>query len=307
MPLSDTSHIAQAPRLTRLAPTPSGFLHVGNLLSFAATIALADRLHAKVLLRIDDLDRDRLRPAYLQDIFDTLHHMHIPWHQGPRDPEDFTGNWSQSLRMARYAEFLDALRAGGHLFACDCSRTQLVDGNYPGTCRHKNIPLDQPGVAWRLITSPDAIIPMRSIGKKRPPMRLPPSMYDFVVRKKNGEPAYQLASVADDLQFGVNLVVRGEDLLPSTLGQLYLASLLPPNPFPQTVFWHHPLLEGPSGHKLSKSAGDTSIRFMREQGMSPAEICTAAARMIDPGARPQNVLELGNWLLQREGADDRII
>ncbi len=132
-------------------------------------------------------------------------------------------------------------------------------------------------------------------------------MYDFIVRKKNGDPAYQLASVADDLQYGVNLVVRGEDLLPSTLGQLYLASLLPPNAFPETAFWHHPLLEGPSGHKLSKSAGDTSIRYLRGQGRSAADICTATAQMMDPAAHPGSALELGSGSCAAKAYDDYLI
>ncbi|WP_341834371.1 glutamate--tRNA ligase family protein [Chitinophaga pollutisoli] len=301
MPEIDHSPAAQVPRLTRLAPTPSGFLHAGNLLSFAATYALSLHLNLEILLRIDDLDRDRLRPEYLADIFATLEYMDIPWHHGPRNPDEFSTQWSQTLRIEHYNSLLNALRDGGHLFACDCSRTQLLNGAYPGTCRHKNIPLSQPGVAWRLKTDPGSRIGIRSPGPATPPMPLPPSMYDFVVRKKNGDPAYQLASVADDLHFGVTHVVRGEDLLPSTLGQLYLASLLPFNTFPETVFWHHPLLEGPSGHKLSKSAGDTSIRHMRAQGLSPADICTATARMADPLAAPQNARELGDWLLQRQG------
>lgn len=298
---TDIVHPSQVPRLTRLAPTPSGFLHVGNLLSFAATYALADHFQAGILLRIDDLDRERLRPEYLADIFDTLHYLNIPHHRGPLNPGEFSTQWSQALRMQDYNRFLTTLRENGHLFACDCSRAQLVDGAYPGTCRHKNIPLDTPGVAWRLRTDPRARIAMRSPGQERTFMTLPPDMHDFVVRKKNGDPAYQLASVVDDLLFGVDLVVRGIDLLPSTLGQIYLASLLPFNAFPHLLFWHHPLLEGPSGGKLSKSAGDTSIRYMREQGLTPADICTATAQMIDPAARPQNALALGQWLLRREG------
>lgn len=300
MPQVDAPTHAQAPRLTRLAPTPSGFLHVGNLLSFAATFALAERNKAAILLRIDDLDRERFRPAYLRDIFDTLHYMGIPWHQGPRDTEDFSASWSQSLRLPSYHALLEALRAGGHLFACTCSRSQLAGATYAGTCRHKNIPLETPGVAWRLKTDRDATVAMRTL-KGTVSANLPPQMYDFVVRKKNGDPAYQLASVADDLLFGVDLVVRGEDLLPSTVGQLYLASLLPPNAFADTVFWHHPLLEAPSGHKLSKSAGDTSIQHMRQQSLTPAQICTAAAHLIDPAAQPLNARELGEWLLRREG------
>lgn len=97
-------------------------------------------------------------------------------------------------------------------------------------------------------------------------------MQYFVVRKKDGFPAYQLTSVLDDVHYGVDLIVRGEDLWASTLAQLYLASLLTPDSFISNTFYHHPLLHEAPGKKLSKSAGATSIQHLRKQGAAPADI-----------------------------------
>jgi glutamyl-tRNA synthetase len=113
-------------------------------------------------------------------------------------------------------------------------------------------------------------------GKRTLPF--PAEMKDFVVRKKDGFPAYQLASLADDIYFKVDLVVRGEDLQNSTLAQLYLAGVLGAGAFSGSVFHHHVLLRS-GNEKLSKSAGDTSIQELRKQGKKPGEIWQMAATM----------------------------
>jgi glutamyl-tRNA synthetase len=105
-------------------------------------------------------------------------------------------------------------------------------------------------------------------------------MGDFVVRKKDGDPAYQLSSVVDDLHFGVTAVVRGMDLLPSTAAQLYLASVLKEDVFLQLRFFHHPLLLDGAGEKLSKSQGAGSLQAWREAGHSPARLLDTAARWL---------------------------
>ena len=141
---------------TRIAPTPSGFLHVGNASSFMITAALAEETNAKLLLRIDDLDRDRVEEAYVKDIFETLHFLEITWDEGPQNYEEYQHTWSQMQRLALYNAALEQLQQSGHLFACTCSRTQVLkdspDGSYPGTCRHKKLPLNTPGANWRVST-----------------------------------------------------------------------------------------------------------------------------------------------------------
>lgn len=233
---------AAPPRL-RLAPTPSGFLHAGNQLNFRLNAQLA-RLHpeGRLLLRIDDLDNARKRPEYVQNVFDTLQLLGIQPDEGPVDSEDFEQNWSQSLRLPLYHAALERLRADGHLFACGLSRTELaVYGNtYPPALRNQGLSLDQSEVSWRIKTPPGFALP------------------DFVVRRRDGIPAYQVASVVDDLHFKITHVIRGADLLDSTLAQKFLATCLGADDFQQIVFLHHPLLLDAEGRKLSKSGVSSS-------------------------------------------------
>lgn len=271
-------------RKTRIAPTPSGFLHVGNVLSFALTAAIARKTQARILLRIDDLDRDRTTREYVDDIFGTLHFLDIPFDEGPRNYLEFETVYSQLHRMDRYRQALQHLQESGQVFACNCSRAQIAaaspDGIYPGTCRYKGIPLDEENVSWRLCTTGKEQVSVNTLSGETIRAVIPPSMSSFVVRKRDGFPAYQLTSIIDDEYFGIDLVVRGEDLWPSTLAQLYLASLLPGNNFQHITFWHHALLMGDGDKKLSKSAGDTSIQFLRKQGKTPAAIFTGIAGML---------------------------
>ena len=143
-------------RRTRIAPTPSGFLHLGNVVSFVRTVALGKRMGGKVLLRIDDMDRERVEKEYVQDIFDTLEFLELPWDEGPRNVGEFEREWSQAHRMGLYREALAVLREGRGLFACNCSRAQVLrdseDGVYSGTCREKGTSLDAENVSWRLRT-----------------------------------------------------------------------------------------------------------------------------------------------------------
>jgi glutamyl/glutaminyl-tRNA synthetase len=254
---------------TRIAPTPSGFLHLGNVLSFALTAALANKTGAKILLRIDDLDRERIRPEYVQDIFDTLNFLEIPYHEGPRHLAEYKSEWSQLYRLEMYHKALERLKMHGHLFACICSRTTTQ----PCTCYSKHFAFNEPGCSWKLKTD-DNDITIKTYPNQTISAKLSPDMQNFMVRKKDGFPAYQLASVCDDLHFGIDLVVRGQDLFASTLAQLQLAQKLRAEPFFKTTFYHHPLLMASGNQKLSKSAGDTSIKYLREQGKSPADIYT---------------------------------
>ena len=273
---------------TRLAPTPSGFLHLGNILSFALTAGLANQQKADILLRIDDLDQGRVRKEYVEDIFDCLSFLEIPWHQGPRNFEEYEHTWSQVHRRHLYKEALDFLRDQNLVFACNCSRSQLAhlpaQQGYPGTCLHKNLALDLPGVNWRLNTSAATGLWVNTCKGQPDLFSLPPSMQFFVVRKKDGLPSYQLSSVIDDSHFGIDLVVRGVDLWPSTLAQIFLSTLLPGNRFAASAFYHHLLLKEKNGEKLSKSDGAISVRYHRLRGESAASVfASIGARLGCPG------------------------
>ena len=266
---------------TRIAPTPSGYLHVGNIFSFSLTVALARRAGAAVLLRIDDLDKERIEPGYVDDIFDTLRFLRIPWDEGPADVEQLDRFYSQVNRMELYGRALEQLKKNGSVYACSCSRAQLRDGIYPGTCRDRGLSLDASGVSWRLRTSGLEPLRVKRLDRGIVGAALPDEMQDFVVRKKDGFPAYQLSSLVDDVYYGVDGIVRGEDLWPSTLAQLYLSLCLPGmGAFRDAGFLHHSLLKSGEGEKLSKSAGATSIQYLRKQGMSPVQIYSHIARLL---------------------------
>ncbi|MFD2888938.1 glutamate--tRNA ligase family protein [Chitinophaga cymbidii] len=283
---------------TRLAPTPSGFLHLGNAFSFALTAALAQQASAKILLRIDDLDRERVEEKYVQDIFDTLHFLGIPWHEGPRDHHEYQSIYSQLHRLPLYNEALQQLKNSGMLFACECSRAQISNGIYPGTCRNKNLPLDGKNLNWRLRTNEEKTLTVRIPGGKSLASTLPAEMRDFVVRKKDGFPAYQLASLVDDRFFNVDLIVRGEDLWPSTLAQLYLADVLQYEKFRESIFYHHPLLLEAGDRKLSKSAGATSIQFLRKEGKTREDIYGMIAQMMQIKAPVSDYISLWEALIK---------
>ncbi|MBB4080358.1 glutamyl/glutaminyl-tRNA synthetase [Lewinella aquimaris] len=250
--------------MVRIAPTPSGYLHAGNAANFAANALLAEREGLDLLLRIDDLDRARFRPEYLQDVFDVLAWLKIAPTIGPKDPVDFERNWSQERRMPLYVAALESLRtrAPAQVFACPCSRAQLAEEGHAFACPDARIPLDREGVAWRIDTR-----------KTELHERMP----DFVIRKKNGRPSYQLACTVDDRHFGITACARGEDLRDSTAAQALLSDLLGYPPLRERVrFLHHPLLLN-KGEKLSKRQGATGVR---EWGVSREEIFAIAREWI---------------------------
>jgi len=281
---------------TRIAPTPSGFLHLGNVLSFAITAALAKKTNAKLFLRIDDADRERTNKLYVQDIFDTLNFLEIPWDEGPRNVYEYEHEYSQVRRMDIYSKALQQLREGGNLFACTCSRSEVLQRSaeniYTGTCRDKHISLDTPNVNWRIRTSETKELEVKTLQGQIIKTVLPVTMTDFVVRKRDGFPAYQLTSLIDDVHFGIDLIVRGADLWPSTLAQQYLASQLALDAFSNATFYHHPLLMDEQGNKLSKSIGSTSVQYFRKQHKKPADIYALIAHILGVEAATSSWQEL---------------
>lgn len=260
----------------RIAPTPSGFLHAGNAFNFILTWLLAHEAGASLRLRIDDADAPRVRPQYLEDIFETLAWLGLDWDEGPRSAKDHAQHFSQSLRSARYSETIEALIATGYVFACNCSRKDILavssDGRYPGTCRAKELPLDTPNSSLRLYTPRESAVSFTDA------LLGPVKHYPFdetrdpVIRRRDGLPAYHLTSLTDDLDYGTTHVVRGQDLLSSTIAQLFISHTLGGIAFDTTMFYHHPLLRDASGAKLSKSAGSASLQSRRQRGESVEEV-----------------------------------
>lgn len=269
--------------ISRIAPTPSGYLHLGNALSFILTWLLIRKNGGVLHLRIDDLDGARKRDAYIEEVFRTLDWLQLDYDHGPSGPEEFARKYSQQYRMARYASLLSQLQESGQLFACTCSRKSIQSisssGLYPGTCREKKLPFDTPLAAWRIRTQEN---PIRwndqVLGEQE--WNLTEKMRDFVVRRKDLTPAYQIASLADDIDMGVNLVVRGQDLLSSTAAQLFLAQALGSTEFEHIHWYHHPLLSRKDGSKLSKSNKAPALKAFREGNGKPQFIIQQAAKWL---------------------------
>ena len=261
---------------TRIAPTPSGLLHPGNGLSFVLTWVIARAYGGQVLLRIDDLDKARSRDEYIEDIFYTLEWLGINYDEGPSGVEDFHNNWSQHNRLDHYNSALSVLRENEQLFACDCTRKSIrsiaPDGRYPNTCLHKSLHFEASDVSWRVKPNILNTQLMLQAWKDTPFAISLKDINAFIIKQKNGFPAYQLASLIDDQLFDINFIVRGKDLWDSTLSQLYLAYLLDHATFLNTTFWHHPLIRDEKGEKLSKSKGAGSLQSWRRSGQTPEKI-----------------------------------
>ncbi|NJC26445.1 glutamate--tRNA ligase family protein [Neolewinella antarctica] len=248
------------PRKVRIAPTPSGYLHRGNLANFLLNAALAGP-SGETLLRIDDLDRARCRPAYLEDIFRVVHKLELKVTEGPVDVADFERSWSQKHRMSIYSAALAALRDHPLVFACPCTRKELVRGEHAYGCREGRVEKDAPGVAWRINTRAlDQPVIIPDLYRKTPfTVNLHAEIPDFAVRTKAGLPSYQLACTVDDLHFDITHVGRGVDLLASTAAQVVVSDLLGYAPLLERIdFVHHVLVTAAGGKKLSKSAGAQS-------------------------------------------------
>jgi glutamyl/glutaminyl-tRNA synthetase len=322
MPLS---HSTLASRVTsritsRIAPTPSGYLHVGNAASFVLTWLIVRKHGGRLHLRIDDLDRDRVRTEYVQDVFDTLEWLGLDIDSGPRAVRDFEQHWSQRRRNDAYTHALEQLRSDGRLFGCQCSRTMTdttlhtslhpelhhttPNGVYAGTCRDKNFMLDdtddfqhdsqhpsqQPSqLAWRVRVPVGCTARFADIWRGEVIIDAGLTIGDTIVRRKDRRTAYHIASLTDDCLDGITFIVRGADLLASTAIQTVLAEMLCQTVFQQVVFLHHPLLTDSTGRKLSKSEGAISLKSMRECGESPRGVYAHVAKML--GLEPLDCAE----------------
>lgn len=271
--------------ITRSAPTPSGFLHAGNAINFLLVHRLANEFQARHRLRIDDLDVDRMRSEYLDDIFRSLEWLGITWKDGPRDTADHLAHFSQQARIPRYLQLADQLRACGVLYACSCSRSRIRElaerGSPRCECRSMKLPWEAPDLLWRLHVPEGTVVEVPVLFGAPVPVDLGRCMPDPVLRQRNGEPAYQLATIADDLDHGTTFIVRGADLLPSSACQVYIARLLDLRAFLEITFVHHPLALDEAGNKLSKSAGSASLAALRASGVGPDALHAQAEAMLE--------------------------
>jgi glutamyl-tRNA synthetase len=264
----------------RFAPSPTGDVHFGTARTALAAWLAARAAGGAYVMRVEDLDGPRSVPGAEERILEDLRWLGLDWEEGP-DVGGPHAPYRQSLRLARYDAAVEQLLAGGHAFRCWCSRAEVAraaaaphgpadDGpRYPGSCRARTTPPPRdrrPSVRLRVdaedVTFVDGVHgPWRE--------NVAAAIGDFVIRRADGIPAYQLAVVVDDAAMGMSDVVRGDDLLGSTARQLLLYRALgvaPPR------FAHVPLVLGPDGARLSKRHGAIGIRALRERGRSPEEV-----------------------------------
>ena len=262
-------------RLTRFAPAPTGYLHLGHVANAVWTWGLARRSRAGVLLRIEDHDRQRCRPEYDAALLEDLEWLGFRADLGPVRQTDADA-------QDAYETSLALLQTAGLVYGCDCTRSTFarwagVHGRAwsgpgcPGTCRERGVagPVVRVALGGGSEVWTDRLAGQRE-GEVAPNGDLP-------ARDRHGNWSYGFCVVVDDLRQGVELVVRGEDLLAATAAQIRLGRLLgratPP------AFAHHPLVRRPDGRRLSKSAGDTGVRELRQSGGSPDDVIALAAQM----------------------------
>ena len=266
----------------RFAPTPSGFLHLGNI--FCSLLAW---LHAKsqggsILLRIEDLDVTRCPSKNADQLRKDLEWLGLTWDEGAYINEN-SSEYFQNQRSAVYEEYFHKLQNKGLVYPCFCSRSELhaaeaphlSDGRiiYPGTCRNLSTEERQAKAlhrapAYRLLTKDAPVIfTDKHYGIQH--HNLAHESGDFIVRRSDGVFAYQLAVVVDDALMGITEVVRGCDLLDSTPMQLYLYKLLD---FKAPEFFHIPLLTAMDGRRLAKRDGDLEVAKLRQHYGSPESI-----------------------------------
>jgi len=233
----------------RFAPSPTGALHTGSLVSAVGSWLLAKSAGGRWLLRIDDLDTHRLQPGMDDDILTTLERFGLFWDGEPS---------RQSRNLEAYENAFDELQKNGVLYPCGCSRSEIARAasaphpaddclHYPATCRD-GMAAGRPVRSWRVRVTDEPVC-FDDLRRGRICQVLSQGCGDFAVRRGDGGFAYQLAVVVDDWITGVNQVARGEDLLASTPRQIHLQRLLG---IPQPRYCHLPLVTGPCGTKLSK-------------------------------------------------------
>ncbi len=269
--------------VTRFAPAPTGHLHLGHVVNAVWVWGIARAFGGRVLLRLEDHDRGRCRPEYERSILDDLDWLGlVPDGATTADFRAGTHPQRQSDGVVRHASRLAALDAQGLVYACGCSRAEIARATgatelrYPGTCRDRALPPDStPARRVRFGNTPPETFDDLRLG----PQSQDPATQcgDLLARDRNGNFTYQFAVVVDDHGQGVDLVIRGEDLLASTGRQIRLARLLGRAEPPR--FLHHPLVTHSDGRKLSKSSGDTGIRELRARGHTSDQVLGRAARL----------------------------
>jgi glutamyl-Q tRNA(Asp) synthetase len=263
--------------ITRFAPSPTGYLHLGHAASAIAAYAFARAHNGKFILRIEDIDQSRCRANFVEAIYEDLAWLGLTWDMPVR---------VQSQHFADYQTALDKLRAQGLLYPCFCTRSDIAAATtaphgpegrlYPGTCKYLEGSAARIGAgephAWRLhVDRAQALTgPLRWQDAHSGHMDAnPASLGDVVLARKDAPTSYHLAVTVDDALQGITHVVRGSDLFHATHMHRLLQALLD---LPTPAYQHHALLIGPDGKRLSKRDASLSLHDLRRSGVSAADI-----------------------------------
>lgn len=269
---------------TRLAPSPTGALHLGNARTFLVNWALARQRGWQIVMRIEDLDGPRIKAGAADESLEILRWLGIDWDEGP---------YFQLADLAPYQAALTTLTAQGKIYSCTCTRKQIEAASlsaphgdehelrYPGSCR----PLEPRAISTTVLRDmnvalryrvPDGITCFVDLFAGTQEFDVQQSVGDFLVRTKVGLPSYQLAVVVDDARQGIDQIVRGDDLLSSTPRQMLLYNALGLTPRPS--YTHLPLVVGEDGRRLAKRHGDSRLAAYRDQGVRAERIIGLLAR-----------------------------
>ena len=271
---------------TRLAPSPTGALHLGNARTFLITWALARQNGWNIVLRIEDLDGPRVKKDAAAEAIEDLQWLGLDWDEGPI---------YQRYDLAPYQDALRKIASAGLAYPCECTRQQIQAATlsaphgdehelrYPGTCRPRrsdNSPKFKLtdadfSQAWRLVV-PDGAIGVCDQFCGHREFDVQQTIGDFLIWTKQGLPSYQLAVVVDDARQGIDQVIRGDDLLSSAARQQILYDRLELGTYP--AYTHLPLVVGLDGRRLAKRHGDSRISKYRQKGVSATRVLGLLAR-----------------------------
>ncbi len=269
----------------RIAPTPTGLLHLGHAQTFWIASQRARQAGGQLLLRIENLDPQRCREAFISAAIEDLAWLGIEWDEGP-DRGGPCAPYIQSQRIERYRKLLGRLQTAGLAYPCRCSRKDVREAAtaphhkgdepvYPGTCRPAPSQAAMfdietaPHVNWRFRVPVGEVVSFKDGRFGQQSFVAGDDFADFVLWRHDDVPSYQLAVVADDHDMGITEVVRGADLLKCTARQLLIYDALG---WKAPAFHHCPLVKDDSGQRLAKRNHALSLQAMRESGASPAAI-----------------------------------
>jgi glutamyl/glutaminyl-tRNA synthetase len=256
----------------RLAPTPTGYLHLGHARTFWTAQERAKANGGTLILRNDDLDRARCKPEFVRAMLEDLRWFGFEWSEGP-DTGGALGPYHQSERFSFYRAALERLREDHLIYPCYCSRRDIQSATqaphaaddeepiYPGTCRGK-AQIEGAKFSWRFRVPDGEAITFNDLNLGEKTFVAGKGFGDFVVWRSDDVPAYQLACVVDDAAMEITEVVRGEDLLLSTARQLLLYRALG---LKAPEFFHCPLMLDENGQRLAKRNDALSLKTLRER------------------------------------------